>query len=314
MRGTTNAQRQAAAAHAAVRRAASPVKAPRSMITGIHSNAFVGAPGAGAGTTLSLDQFYFSGMYPNYANSPLPNPADTVNCAAPNFCGMRKFVDSLPLLNQVNDLGMSLPIAVPDTITFPGSDYYEISLLEYHQQLHADLPKAGTQLRGYVQTNYGTDVTGKNTIAPQSVSYLGPIIVAHSNKPVRIKFTNALTSVNNGGNLFVPVDTTVLGSGLGLNGPSAPYLQNRATVHLHGGNTPWISDGTPHQWTVPAADWNNTPYTRGDSVAFVPDMFFVNGAVVPQCGAVINGTTYTTNCSDPSGANNAITLASQREQ
>ena len=30
------------------------------------------------------------------------------------------------------------------------------------------------------------------------------------------------------------------------------YTQNRATLHLHGGLTPWISDGTPHQWTTPA--------------------------------------------------------------
>ena len=72
---------------------------------------------------------------------------------------------------------------------------------------------------------------------------------------------------------------------------------------MHGGNTPWISDGTPHQWTIPAGDWGNTLYQRGDSVAFVPDMFFVNGAVVPQCSATV-----TTNCSDPTGTNNATTL------
>ena len=29
------------------------------------------------------------------------------------------------------------------------------------------------------------------------------------------------------------------------------YTQNRATLHLHGGATPWISDGTPHQWITP---------------------------------------------------------------
>jgi FtsP/CotA-like multicopper oxidase with cupredoxin domain len=310
MRGTTNAQRQAAAAHAAVRRSTSPRLSPRAMTAGVHSNAVVGAPGAGSGTLLTLDQLYFSGTYPNYANSPLPNPSDTVNCSAPNWCGIRKFVDTLPLLNQANDLGMSLPVAVPDTITFPGSDYYEISLVDYHQQLHKDLPAAGTRLRGYVQTNYGTDQNGHNTIAPHAVSYLGPVIVSHSNRPVRVKFTNALPSVNNGGNLFIPVDASVLGSGYGIANGLSPYLQNRATVHMHGGNTPWISDGTPHQWTIPASDWNNTAYTRGDSVSFVPDMFFVNGVVVPQCGATINGTTYTTNCSDPTGTNNATTLPS----
>ncbi|WP_418606080.1 hypothetical protein [Georgenia sp. SUBG003] len=29
------------------------------------------------------------------------------------------------------------------------------------------------------------------------------------------------------------------------------YPENRATLHLHGGITPWISDGTPHQWITP---------------------------------------------------------------
>jgi FtsP/CotA-like multicopper oxidase with cupredoxin domain len=293
MRGTTNAQRQAAAARAAQRRAASS----KSLIGRIHSNAIVGIPGAA--TPLTLDQLYFSGTYPNYANSPLPNVADTLNCKAPNYCGMRKFVDTLPLLNVANNLGNMLPIAIPDTTTFPGSDYYEISLVEYRAQLHSDLPAVngawpnqtgGTQLRGYVQTNSPLGTA-------QVPYYLGPIIVAQANRPVRVKFTNALP-IGAGGNLFIPTDLTALGAGLGTaKSPSgSPYLQNRATVHLHGGNTPWISDGTPHQWTIPGGDWGNTLYPRGDSVSFVPDMFFVNGTVVPQCSATV-----TTSCSDAQG-------------
>src|SRR5437763_5296316 len=42
---------------------------------------------------------------------------------------------SLPLLNVANNLGNQLPVAVADTTTFPGSDYYEISLVEYRAQL-----------------------------------------------------------------------------------------------------------------------------------------------------------------------------------
>ena len=48
------------------------------------------------------------------------------------------------------------------------------------------------------------------------------------------------------------------------------YTQNRATLHLHGGVTPWISDGTPHQWITPAGE--NTAYPKGVSVSNVPDM------------------------------------------
>jgi FtsP/CotA-like multicopper oxidase with cupredoxin domain len=47
-------------------------------------------------------------------------------------------------------------------------------------------------------------------------------------------------------------------------------VENRGTLHLHGGITPWISDGTPHQWITPTAE--NTPYPKGVSVRNVPDM------------------------------------------
>ncbi len=43
-----------------------------------------------------------------------------------------------------------------------------------------------------------------------------------------------------------------------------------ATLHLHGGLTPWISDGTPHQWITPAGE--DTTYPVGVSVKNVPDM------------------------------------------
>ena len=48
------------------------------------------------------------------------------------------------------------------------------------------------------------------------------------------------------------------------------FPDNRATVHLHGNNTVWIYDGTPHQWITPADE--NTPYPNGVSVVDVPDM------------------------------------------
>ena len=52
--------------------------------------------------------------------------------------------------------------------------------------------------------------------------------------------------------------------------PTDCYSENRATLHLHGGITPWISDGTPHQWTTP--DGETTDYPQGVSVSNVPDM------------------------------------------
>ncbi|MCM2334057.1 MAG: hypothetical protein NDI82_08915, partial [Anaeromyxobacteraceae bacterium] len=207
---------------------------------------------------------------------------------------LRKFVDTLPGLTAAgaNNLGNYISVAVPDTISYPGSDYYEISVRQYEHQFHSDLPP--TTLRGYVQTNNGTDVNGANTVAPSPIAYLGPVIVAQRDRPVRIKFTNELPT-GQGGDLFVPVDETIMGAGTGplfpdgspcdpTPTPSNPpgnatpgqncarYLQNRAAIHLHGGRTPWISDGTPHQWIVPAGDWAATPYKEGVSLENVPDM------------------------------------------
>ncbi|HEX6669443.1 MAG TPA: hypothetical protein VF061_07780, partial [Gemmatimonadales bacterium] len=190
--------------------------------------------------------------------------------------GMRKFVDALP----------DIPVAVPDTTTFPGSDYYVIELIQYTQQMHADLPP--TTLRGYRQVNMGGT----------PVRYLGPTIVATKDRPVRILFQNHLPT-GEGGNLFIPVDTTVMGSGFTADGhmmdptmmdPQKPmcsqlgkeamvasghcYAENRATLHLHGGISPWISDGTPHQWITPAGE--TTDYPQGVSVVPVPDMTSVD--------------------------------------
>ena len=194
---------------------------------------------------------YF-GSTPNWAYSPL----------------LRKFVDGLPGFGpgKANTLGQYLSVAKPDTITYPGSDYYEIELREYEEQMHSDLQP--TRLRGYVQVNKGTNSAGNNTLAPDAIHYLGPTIFATKDRPVRVKFTNKLPT-GAGGDLFLPVDTSVMGSGLGPDGVNM-YTQNRATLHLHGGKTVWISDGTPHQWITPAGE--NTPYPRGVSVKNVPDM------------------------------------------
>ncbi len=201
----------------------------------------------------------YSGMTPNWAYTP----------------PLRKFVDGLPGLGpeNANNLGQYLSVAKPDTVTYPGSDYYEIELREYTEQMHSDLPP--TTLRGYVQVNNGTDAQGENTLEPDPIHYMGPTIIASKDRPVRIKFTNMLP-IGEDGDLFIPVDTSVMGAGMGPLMENVPegmpvnYTENRATLHLHGGRSPWISDGTPHQWITPAGE--NTPYPEGVSVRNVPDM------------------------------------------
>lgn len=167
----------------------------------------------------------------------VPDYYTTANWA--NSPPLAKFVDTLPRLGSgnANNLGQFLPVAKPDTTSYPGSDYYEIDLVEYKEQMHSDLPAAGTLLRGYVQVNTGTNISngtlpGQNLcgadrhacialdsapgtgIAPDKIHYLGPILIAERDRPVRVKFTNRLP-VGPAGDLFIPADTTVMGAGPG---------------------------------------------------------------------------------------------------
>jgi len=243
-------------------------------------------------------QLVINGLANNFLADPLSDTGQHLVVSG----GIRKFVNTLPGLDTPNDLGQYLPVAKPETVIINGeeADYYEIAVVQYREQMHSDLP--ATLLRGYVQisttavpgesfplTNAlmdGTEVpTGYFGVTPPH--YLGPTIIAQKDRPVRIKFYNLLpTGVD--GNLFIPVDTTVMGSGMGALGtmdmadPQNPmcsmpglkdpgcYTENRATLHLHGGISPWISDGTPHQWITPAGE--NTAYPQGVSVVPVPDM------------------------------------------
>lgn len=264
----------------------------------------------------SLGVPHYFGPYPNYATSQLPTVTTdpTTGAVTSVSGGIRKFIDSLPGLGPsgANNLGNYIPIAVTDKTTYPGCDYYEIAVVQFQQKFHTDI--APTTLRGYVQIETPANaaqslhyalkypngsailrIDGTPVYAVDQPRYLGPMIVAQKDMPVRVKFDNYLpTGV--AGNLFLPVDTTVMGSGMGptpmlnpdgtvMRNPDGTimyesYTQDRATLHLHGGNTPWISDGTAHQWTTPIGE--KTVYPRGVSVQFVPDMWFVNGNVVPN--------------------------------
>ena len=143
-----------------------------------------------------------------------------------------------------------------------------------------------------------TDGAGNQLYGVTPPQWLGPTISATKNKPVRIVFHNLLPNGKDG-DLFLPVDSTLMGSGMGpmdmmppddlgtvMDGVRNPectdvdpntggkpvgcFKDNRATLHLHGGITPWISDGTPHQWITPANE--DTPWPQGVSVKNVPDM------------------------------------------
>ena len=231
--------------------------------------------------------------------------------------GMRKFIDDLPGPCTPPDCpasGKYIPLGVPEAKKYNDieADEYVIGLVQYRTSFSSDLPP--TLVRGYVQLETpdnadisqhiplqnelldGTKVdTGFFGVTPPQ--YLGPVIAATKNKPVRIVFHNLLPT-GAAGDLFLPVDASMMGSGMGpmdmmdpmndnsvldevRNPPCDEYPKsegcfkdNRATLHLHGGITPWISDGTAHQWITPAGE--TTPWPQGVSVENVPDMDVCN--------------------------------------
>lgn len=233
-------------------------------------------------------------------NQSLASTKLVIDPSVPNYFGkanwaytpiIEKFIDEMPMLGTSNTNAPEkyIPVAVPDTTTYPGCHYYEIAVVQFKEKMHSQLPD--TTLRGYVQLsttvvpgkeiplnhNNNSDTPifkgdGTRAYAVDDPHYMGPAIIAKRDVPVRIKFYNLLPTGEDG-DLFIPVDTTVMGAGHGPLGHDAMpmnYTQNRANIHLHGNNTVWISDGTPHQWITPAGE--DTPYPQGVSVVNVPDM------------------------------------------
>ena len=149
--------------------------------------------------------------------------------------GIKKFVDTLPGLTEAgaNNLGQYIPLAEPDTTTFPSADYYVIAVVQHRERMSSSLPAAGTLLREYVQLSTAI-VPGKQSrsqdncrrsrapvLMPDGITrrygvddphYLGPTIVATKDKAVRIVFYNLLPKGADG-DLFLPTDTTLMGSG-----------------------------------------------------------------------------------------------------
>ena len=172
----------------------------------------------------------YDGPEPNWAYSPTPTVKSPRRRNHRRHREIRRRVAG-PSAAAANNLGQYMSVAVPDKTTYPGCDYYEIALVQSTEKLSSSLNP--TTLRGYVQIEtpvnagvshhyaltYPDGTPIKNALGNQVYSvdppeYLGTTIVAQENRPVRVKFTNDLPT-GQGGDLFLPVDTTVMGSGAG---------------------------------------------------------------------------------------------------
>ena len=128
-------------------------------------------------------------------------------------------------------------------------DVYNLGVAEFSQQIPG-LPNP-THFWGYYDIASG----------PGSQRYLGGVIVAVRGMPILLNVTNNLPN-----HQIIPIDDTIM-AGPGVMVGDLPY--NRIVTHLHGGFTPWISDGTPFQWYTPGGgsyqagvSFNNVPGTN----------------------------------------------------
>ena len=165
--------------------------------------------------------------------------------------GVRKFTQPL------RGLGNSgIPLATKTTRG--GTDFYDIEVAEFRDALHPDLyagsGNTGTKFWGYA------DRGGLHR-------YLGGIVAANRGTPSVVTVTNKLPNYHP-----LPVDITIPGS--------EPGVQvNRIVNHLHGGFTPWNSDGGPFAWFSPnkrGPSFVNGTYQGGPGVPGQAQYYYTN--------------------------------------
>lgn len=148
---------------------------------------------------------------------------------------LRKFVTSLPGLgpSAKNEIGQYIPLATKNTVSFAGqlTDTYDLAVAAYSERMHPDLPGK-------------SDFLGYFDLSTYDQKYLGGAIVATRGRPVLLRVANKTPN-----RAIIPVDPTLMAGPGGLTVGDLPL--NRIGTHLHGGLTPWFSDGTPYQWYTP---------------------------------------------------------------
>jgi spore coat protein A len=147
---------------------------------------------------------------------------------------IRKFITNLPGLGPsgANQIGQYLPLATKSSTIFAGlrTDVYNLGVAQFSQQMHPDLP-GPTNFWGYYD------------LATDDHKYLAGVVVAKRGTPVLFYVSNELPK-----RALLPIDPTLMVSATETVG-QLPL--NRIVTHLHGGFSPWFSDGTPFQWFDP---------------------------------------------------------------
>jgi FtsP/CotA-like multicopper oxidase with cupredoxin domain len=147
---------------------------------------------------------------------------------------IRKFITTLPGVGPgaANNIDQYLPLATKTSAAFAGTatDFYDLGVALFAEAMHPDLP-GPTHFWGYYD------------LATRDQKYLAGVIVAKRGTPLLLNVTNKLPNKE-----LIPIDPT-LPAGANVTVRNLPA--NRIVTHLHGGLTPWFSDGTPFQWFTP---------------------------------------------------------------
>ena len=134
--------------------------------------------------------------------------SDEAGPSTPSGVLLEPFVDPLPVPRLL------LPV-----VANASSQHYRVTLSEFHQKLHRDLPP--------------TTLWGFEGAMP------GPTIVAERNRRVQVEWINKLPVRHR-----LATDHNIAGAGKGV-----PEV--RTVIHLHGGHVASSSDGYPDDWITP---------------------------------------------------------------
>jgi spore coat protein A, manganese oxidase len=140
-----------------------------------------------------------------------------------------------------------IPVVASDAFPAPvtGVTHFSLKIAQFTDQLHPHL--GPTTLWGY------------NPVVPlgggtQPQKHLGGIFVVQRDTPIQVTFTNTLPPKH-----ILPVDTSA-------NFQNAQKRQNATTTHVHGGFTPWISDGGPFTWFTPDGQYGPSVHSSAGNI------------------------------------------------
>jgi spore coat protein A len=143
----------------------------------------------------------------------------------------KSLVDASTLAKYVDPLPNPLDNTIAPTGVLDGAPLYEVSISQFQQRLHRDLPP--TTLWGY------------------NGMYPGPTFDVERGERIKVRWTNNL--VDGAGQPlphFLPYDSSLHGAAPtgGHAGHATEFPESRTVTHLHGGVVDEMSDGYPEHW------------------------------------------------------------------